>query len=180
MINRFSHISLIRLAGLIIWLSLSVPFVMKVFIDPQWLNSKSILWLLSHLSFGIGFIILTKHLGHEKLNKDEWVLLFAMIAVIYIINWSTISMSGMFYSLIIAILLPWIMSVKQGVLILILQNLLLAWQLFADMQYWEEFESMQAGRVILQFYWIGISSFSYVLSLVAFRQQNAKEELRKM
>ncbi|HOP22440.1 MAG TPA: sensor histidine kinase [Gammaproteobacteria bacterium] len=180
MINRFSHISLIRLAGLIIWLSLSVPFVMKVFIDPQWLNSKSILWLLSHLSFGIGFIILTKHLGHEKLNKDEWVLLFAMIAVIYIINWSTISMSGMFYSLIIAILLPWIMSVKQGVLILILQNLLLAWQLFADMQYWEEFESMQAGRVILQFYWIGISSFSYVLSLVAFRQQNAKEELRKL
>ncbi|MEZ5495621.1 MAG: sensor histidine kinase [Gammaproteobacteria bacterium] len=180
MINRFSHISLIRLAGLIIWLSLSVPFVMKVFIDPQWLNSKSILWLLSHLSFGIGFILLTKHLGHEKLNKDEWVLLFAMIAVIYIINWSTISMSGMFYSLIIAILLPWIMSVKQGVLILILQNLLLAWQLFADMQYWEEFESMQAGRVILQFYWIGISSFSYVLSLVAFRQQNAKEELRKL
>ena len=180
MINRFSHISLIRLAGLIIWLSLSVPFVMKVFIDPQWLNSKSILWLLSHLSFGIGFIILTKHLGHEKLNKDEWVLLFAMIAVIYIINWSTISMSGMFYSLIIAILLPWIMSVKQGVLILILQNLLLAWQLFADMQYWEEFESMQAGRVILQFYWIGISSFSYILSLVAFRQQNAKEELRKL
>ena len=103
-----------------------------------------------------------------------------MIAVIYIINWSTISMSGMFYSLIIAILLPWIMSVKQGVLILILQNLLLAWQLFADMQYWEEFESMQAGRVILQFYWIGISSFSYILSLVAFRQQNAKEELRKL
>lgn len=176
MINRFSHISLIRLAGLFIWLSLSVPFVLS----SDWLDSKSILWLLSHISFGIGFIILTRHLGHEKLAKDEWALLFAMIAVIYIINWSTISMSGMFYSLIIAILLPWIMTVKYGVAILILQNVLIAWQMFADLQYLEDFKNMPLGRVILQFYWIGISSFSYILSLVAYRQQNAKEELRKL
>lgn len=161
-------------------MSLSVPVVMKIVIDPDWMNSKSILWLLSHISFGIGFLILTKHLGHDSLKRDDWVLLFAMLAVIYIINWSTISMSGIFYSLIITILLPWIMSVRHGVAILILQNVLLAWQLFADVYYWEEFENMDNGRLILQFYWIGISSFSYILSLVAYRQQNAKEELRKL
>ena len=72
-----------------------------MFLDENWLHSQSILWFVSHMSFGLGFIILTKHLGHAKLIKDEWILLFAMIAVIYIINWSTISFTGIFYFLII-------------------------------------------------------------------------------
>ncbi len=180
MIYRFSHILLIRLAGMIIWLSLSAPLLVKLILDVDWLNSQSILWLLSHISFGIGFIIITKHLGQYQLALDEWVLLFAMIAVIYIINWSTFSMNGIFYSLIIAILLPWIMSVIQGVIVLILQNSLIGWQLFLNIQNLPEFENMQVDSVILLFFWIGISAFSYVLSLVACRQQNAKEELRKL
>lgn len=180
MIYRFSHILLIRLAGLIIWLSLSAPLLLKVFIDDNWLNSQSILWLLSHLSFGIGFIILTKHLGHGKLAFDEWVLLFAMIAVVYIINWSTFSLNGLFYSLIIVILLPWIMKIVHGVVVLLLQNLLIGWQLYLNIQNSPDFENMQVDSVLMLFFWFGISSFCYVLSLVASRQQNAKEELRKL
>jgi signal transduction histidine kinase len=119
-------------------------------------------------------------LGHGKLAMQEWVLLFAMIAVIYIINWSTFSMNGIFYSLIISILLPWIMSVRQGVFVLVMQNSLIGWQMFLNLQNLSEFENMQVDSVILLFFWVGISSFSYVLSLVASRQQNAKEELRKL
>lgn len=180
MIYRFSHILLIRLAGLIIWLSLSAPLVVKLILDESWLNSNDILWFLSHISFGIGFIILTKHLGHGKLKFDEWVLLFAMIAVIYIINSSTISMYGIFYSLIISILLPWLMTVRDGVFVLLIQHALISWQLFSGLQNFAETENMQIDSMSLLFFWIGISSFSYVLSLVAFRQQSAKEELRKL
>lgn len=180
MIYRFSHILLIRLAGLIIWLSLSAPLIFKIIVDSEWLNPQSILWLISHVSFGLGFIILTKHLGQAKLVLEEWFLLFAMISVIYIINWSTFSISGIFYSLIISILLPWLMSVRLGVTLLIAQNILIGWQMFLEIMNTSEIENMEFNSVNLLFSMFGISSFSYVLSLIACRQQNAKEELRKL
>jgi signal transduction histidine kinase len=181
MIYRFSHIQLIRLAGLFIWLSLSVPLVLKIIMSPEWLNSQSILWLLAHIAFGAGFLIITRNLGHLKLEFNEWVLLFAMIAVIYIVNWSTASMNGIIYSLIIVILLPWIMPVKQGVFVLILQNALIGWQLWIYSKNFSDVPGVdQIDSIILEFFSLGISAFSYILSLVACRQQNAKEELRKL
>jgi len=180
MIYRFSHILLIRLAGLIIWLSLSAPLIFKIVVDSDWLNTQSILWLISHISFGVGFIILTKRLGQADLLLDEWFLLFAMIAVIYIVNWSTFSINGVFYSLIISILLPWLMNVKLGIALLLVQNILIGWQMFVEIEKTSEFANMPFSSVNLLFLMFGISSFSYVLSLVACRQQNAKEELRKL
>jgi signal transduction histidine kinase len=180
MIYRFSHIILIRLAGLFIWLSQSAPLVIKIFHTENWVNSQSVLWLLSHIAFGIGFIILTKNIGHKKFGVDEWVLLIAMIAVIYIINWSTFSINGVFYSLIIAILLPWIMSVRLGVFILALQSFLIGWQLFAGIKSSSEFALEQLDSIFFLVFLMGLSAFSYVMSLVGSRQQNAKEELRKL
>lgn len=180
MIYRFSHISLFRLAGLFIWLSLTIPIVAKIYLDDNWLNSYSILWFLSHVSFGIGFLILTRNLGQSKLTIDEWILLLAMIAVIYIINWSTFSITGLFYSLIITILLPWLMSVYQGLIILVLQNILIAWQMFSGHDELVKYDSYQFDNLFFIFFWLGISAFSYVLSYVGFKQQNAKEELRKL
>lgn len=180
MIYRFSHILLIRLAGLFIWMSLSAPLIVKMFFEDDWINSRSILWLVSHVAFGLGFIILTKKLGHAKLAIDEWTLLIAMIAVIYIINWSTFSMNGIFYSLIIAILLPWIMNIIQGITVLLIQNIFIGWQIYVDIHNLSDYKDLHAESIIFVFFWIGISAFSYVLSLVASRQQNAKEELRKL
>lgn len=180
MIYRFSHILLIRLAGLIIWLILSIPLVITAFLNADWLNSQSVLWFASHLSFGIGFIILTKNLGHGNLLKKNWVLLFAMIAVVYIINWSTQSVTGIFYFLIISILLPWLMSIKHGVLILIIQYFLIGWQQYTVKSRLDDLETMPLDTFILLLLMFGISIFSFVLSLIACRQQNAKEELRKL
>ncbi|HFC30690.1 MAG TPA: hypothetical protein ENJ44_06585, partial [Oceanospirillales bacterium] len=78
MIYRFSHIHLIRLAGLFIWLSQTIP----LFFNTNWHDSQSWLWLTSHIAFGIGFLILTKNIGHKKPEYDDWILLFAMITVI--------------------------------------------------------------------------------------------------
>jgi len=178
MIYRFSHILLIRLAGFFIWLSLSVPLILTMFLDSNWLNSQSILWLVAHLAFGLGFIILTKHLGHAKLTIEEWTLLIAMISVIYIINWSTVTINGIVYSLIIVILLPWLMSIKQGVLVLLAQNIIIGVQFYMGLPNISQTSKVE-GTIIL-FFWIGLSAFSYVISLVACRQQNAKEELRKL
>ena len=180
MTYRFSHILLIRLAGLIIWMILSIPLVISIVLGEEWLNSQSILWLASHLSFGVGFIIITRYLGHIRLVKKEWFLLLAMIAVIYIINWSTLSVTGLFYFLIIAILLPWLMNVKQGLFVLISQFFLISWQQYSSRDSIKEIDNMPIGTVVLLLLMFGISAFSYVLSLIACRQQNAKEELRKL
>ena len=180
MIYRFSHIFLIRLAGLIIWLVLSVPLIITIVLNPDWLNSQSILWLAAHLYFGIGFITLTKNLGQGKLLIKEWVLLFAMMAIVYIINWSTQSVTGIFYFLIIAILLPWLMTIKQGVLVLVVQYSLIGWQQYVTTIPAKGIETTPLSSFILLLLMFGISVFSFVLSLIACRQQNAKEELRKL
>ena len=171
---------LIRLAGMLIWLSQSASLVIKMMMDDQWLNAQSILWLASHLSFGVGFILITKHLGNKKLKFDDWLLLLSMIAVIYIINWSTFSINGIFYSLIIAILLPWIMTVKQGFIVLAVQNILIGVQLFYGSHNSSDINSIQFESLIFLIYLIGLSAFSYVMSLLGSRQQDAKEELRKL
>jgi signal transduction histidine kinase len=180
MIYRFSHIQLIRLAGLFIWLSQSAPLIIKILVDENWVSSQSVLWLISHIAFGIGFIILTKNIGHKKLALDEWVLLFAMISVIYIINWSTFSINGIFYSIIIAIILPWILTVKTGVIILSLQSFLIGWQMFSGHKTIEGVENTSLEGIIFLVFFLGLSAFSYVMSLLGSRQQNAKEELRKL
>jgi signal transduction histidine kinase len=180
MINRFSHISLIRLAGLIIWLILSIPLVITIILNSHWFNSKSILWLASHLTFGLGFLVLTKALGQGNIKNKEWLLLFALMAVTFIINWSTASVTGVFYFLILTILLPWLMSIRNGTLVLVIQFILIAWQQFTINQHLTDYQNMPLGTYILLLLMFGISIFSYVLSLIAFRQQNAKEELRKL
>lgn len=180
MIYRFSHILLIRLAGFIIWLILSIPLIITIALNNDWLNSQSILWFASHISFGLGFFTLTKNLGHRNLVNKEWILLFAMMAVIYIINWSTQSIAGIFYFLIISILLPWLMTVRQGILVLSLQYLLLSWQQYIVKSPISEYENIPMGTFVLLLLMFGISIFSFVLSLIACRQQNAKEELRKL
>lgn len=181
MIYRFSHIRLMRLAGLLIWLSLSVPLIINWFLTDDWFNSQRVLWVISHLSFGVGFFILTRNLGHQKLVLKEWALLLAMLAVVFIINFSTASMNGVVYSMIIAILLPWIMPVKQGVVVLVLQNIFIVLQMLGNINESPPDEVIHTmDRVIFIFFSFGISAFSYILSLVASRQQTAKEEFRKL
>ncbi len=177
MFYRFSHINLIRLAGLVIWLSVSVPLLFVLFRNGMAVDTRTAVWLGSHLTFGWFFWLLTRELGSYHLDARSWSMLAALITMVFVINWATASAMGVLYALIISVLLPWILANRLSLLILLLQNTVTGWQLFTH--------SIGADATVLDktlfiFLFAGFSLFSYIISLVARRQQNAKEELRKL
>jgi len=177
MIYRFSHINLIRLAGLVIWISVSVPLVFVLFRSGLALNTKTLVWLCCHLAFGAIFWVLTRKLGSYQLSGRSWLLLMALLFMVFAINWATGSAMGVLYALIVSVLLPWILENRLSLLILLMQNSVIGWQLFTH-SIGEEASLMD--KTLFIFLFVGFSLFSYIISLVARRQQNAKEELRKL
>ncbi len=177
MIYRFSHINLIRLAGLVIWLSVSVPLIFVLVRSGFASGLKTLIWLGCHLAFGVIFWVLTQKLGSYRLSGRSWLLLIALLLMVFTINWATGSAMGVLYALIVSVLLPWILENRLSLLILLIQNSVIGWQLFT---YSIGDETSLLDKTLFIFLFVGFSLFSYIISLVARRQQHAKEELRKL
>lgn len=177
MIYRFSHINLIRLAGLVIWISVSVPLVFVLVQSGLALDWKTLVWLCCHLAFGAIFWVLTQKLGSYQLSGRSWLLLMALLFMVFTINWATGSAMGVLYALIVSVLLPWILENRLSLLILLMQNSVIGWQLFTHSI---GDETSLLDKTLFIFLFVGFSLFSYIISLVARRQQHAKEELRKL
>ncbi len=172
MVYRYSHIKLIRLAGLIIWFSLSVP----LFLHFEIFNSPFIVYLSAHLGFGLVFWAITHNIGQISFKLKAWASVSLLAFVVILIDQVTNSAIGIVYALIISVLLPWFFSIKESLSILLAINILLALQF----QFIGEISSNPLVHYMLFFVYLGASAFSFIISLVAFRQQNAKEELRML
>jgi len=171
-VYRYSHIKLIRLAGLIIWLSLSFP----LFLQYDSFNQTFNIYLASHVIFGLVFWFVTYNIGQMSFKLKAWLSVIILVVVVLIINHILDTAMGIFYALIISVLLAWLFPVKESLILLFLYNLLIGIQF----SYLGSELDNRAQSYVLFFVYLGFSVFSYIISLVAFRQQNAKEELRML
>ena len=105
-----------------------------------------------------------------------WLSVIILVVVVLIINHILDTAMGIFYALIISVLLAWLFPVKESLILLFLYNLLIGIQF----SYLGSELDNRAQSYVLFFVYLGFSVFSYIISLVAFRQQNAKEELRML
>lgn len=172
MVYRYSHIKLIRLAGLIIWLSLSIP----LFLQYETFNQTFNVYLAAHLSFGLVFWFVTNKIGQINFKLKAWLSIILLVLLVLVINHITDSATGIFYALIISVLLAWLFPVKQSLLVLFIYNILIGLQF----NYLGSELGNKASQFVLFFIYLGVSIFSFIISLVAYRQQNAKEELRML
>jgi len=167
---RYSHIQLIRLAGLIIWLSLSIPLVLHF----ESFSRFFIIYTLAHISFGLVFWLATLNFRHGAQKINAWIAIGLMVFFVLVINYITDSAFGIFYALIISVLLPWLFPVSTALLALACYNLLIGLQ-FGYIG--NELEN-NTFHYVLFFVYLGVSIFSFIISLVAFKQQYDKEQLR--
>lgn len=172
MVYRYSHIKLIRLAGLIIWLSLSV----LLFLQFENFNPDYNAYLTSHVLFGLVFWFVTNNIGQMSFKLKAWLSIVILIALVLVIDHVTDSAAGVLYALIISVLLAWLFPVKQSLFLLFICNLLIGLQF----SYIGDDLENRSQYYVLYFIYFGVSVFSYIISLVAFKQQNAKEELRML
>jgi len=171
-VYRYSHINLIRLAGLIIWLSLSIPF----FLQFETFNQTFNVYLMSHIFFGLVFWFVTNNIGQMSFKLKAWLSIIILTGLVLLINHINGSVIGIFYALIISVLLAWLFPVRQSLVILFVCNLLIGFQF----SYIGNDLDNHSQYYVLFFIYLGVSAFSFIISLVAFRQQNAKEELRML
>ncbi len=180
---EFNHIRLLRYASLFTYACVGIPLlqfdtVVAEMLDrgrPAWFYD---IWLGSYLAFGLVFWFLTHDMGSRnpsglrRLAQIGMLLLLNFLAIA--VGW--LSQSGLCALLlvVVSVALPWILNLRVGVAWMILQNFSLL-PLFAS---WPTYSlSLAAWQAIM---YLGISATTFVTSLIAKQQAEAREDQRRL
>ncbi|HLF29986.1 MAG TPA: sensor histidine kinase [Xanthomonadales bacterium] len=173
--SQFKPMELLRYAGLFTWICASVPLLLMPFISATPLDREHYVgWWVLHLIFGLTYWNQVREL---PIRSPLWHrLLIVLVLTFCALGVSVMARSGLggILLLIIAGLLPWMLSMAPAMGWLLGQNVLLALTIstipgvrFAD-------AALTAGL------FLGISLFAFMSSVVALRQHAARDELRKV
>jgi signal transduction histidine kinase len=173
--DYFKPTELLRYAGLFTWVCTSVPLLLLPFISTTVLvRDNYVGWWALHLIFGFTYWNQVREL---PVRSPLWHrLLIVLVLTFSALGVSVMAQSGLggILLLIIAGLLPWLLSIVPAMCWLIIQNVLLALTIgtvpgvgYAD--------AALTGGLFL-----GISLFAFMSSVVALRLQAARDELRKL
>jgi len=129
-------------------------------------------WCVLQLLYGLVYWHLTRFLGRNMLTQLRLVyLLFLAVCALGITALSESSIGGILL-LVVAGLLPWMMSIVPAAVWLIAQNILLALIISSFPEVDIAYAAFVAGL------FLGISLFVFISSLAALRQNDTREELR--
>jgi len=182
---RFNHIQLLRYAGLFQYASVGTPFLRYGTIAEdlalkQLPTSYAHLWLACYIVFGVVYWYLTRDLGERRPTPlrrvVQIVLLLVLNATVVAIGWFSQGGIGALLLAVIAVVLPWLLSLRIAVAWMVLQNFSLV-PVFASIR--EPVFSL--GDAFLQSsLYFGFIALAFVTSLVTKRQAEAREEQRRL
>jgi signal transduction histidine kinase len=173
--GKHRPIDLLRYTGLFAWLCASIPlFLVRFWYEVPLAMDKYLAWWLLHLLFGLTYwyqvrtLPIRSSLGHRLLTVS--VLTICALGVSMMAKTAL----GGILLLIIAGLLPWMLSAAPAVAWLIGQNILLVVVInnIPDISF---SDAAVSGGLFL-----GISLFAFMSGVVALRQQIARDALRKV
>lgn len=173
--GKYRPIELLRYAGLFLWLCAGIPMLLMRMIYPQPLSMELHLsWLLLHSLFGFMYWNLIQYLPDRTSIGHR--LLYLSVLTVSALGISAVSQSlmGGILLLIVAVMLPWMLSVVPAVCWLIGQNILLAVTLSRIPDVSLSDASMESGL------FLGISLFAFMSSVVVLRENAARDELRRV
>ncbi len=172
---RQRPIELLRYAGMFLWFCAGIPLLLMRFIFPEPLATEAyIAWFLFQGLFGLMYWNLTQYLPDR--TTLVYRVLYLAVLTVCALGISAVSQSplGGILLLIVAVLIPWMMSLNQAVAWLIAQNVLLAITINRIPEVGISDATLEAGL------FFGISLFAFMSSVVALRQNAARNELRKV
>ena len=174
-VGRFDHVDWLRFAGLFTYACVGIPLLSELSAEQQLVHpSMYVGWWASYVVFGVSYWFLTRELGTPRPLALRLPLLIAMS-----VSWAAIgyfSASGLhgILLLVIAGVLPWIMPLSWAMVWLTLDTLALI-PLFAAIPEWTWPQA--ALQSVL---YLGFTSFTFVTSLVAKGQAEARDEQRRL
>jgi signal transduction histidine kinase len=173
--GKHRPLELMRVAGLFTWFCASVPlFFMSMLRSTPLPESQFIAWGVLQVLYGMVYWHLTRYLGSNMLTQLRLIyLLFLVVCGLSITALSESAIGGILL-MIVAGLLPWMMSTIPAMIWVVSQNVLFAFILFSVL----EVDITQAAFIAGLF--LGISLFVFISSLAGLRQNDSRDELRKV
>lgn len=174
--RRIEQHELIRWAGLFTWACVAIPLVMVPFYYGEHLDLFNYgIWVTAHVAFGAAYWVIARNLGSMGLGPvTAYSLLLVMTVGALVVSFASESGLGGILILIISGLLPWMVSPRAGAGWLVGMNLGLV-PVFATLP-----DSSWLTSMLYLGLYLGYSSFTYVLSLVARRETDSRAELRQL
>jgi signal transduction histidine kinase len=171
-----THIDLLRWAGLFTYVCVGLPLLMETLSPPRGIDAAQHAgWIVSYAAFGVSYWFLTHSLNRRRRTWASWLLLLTMnVSAIAISAFSDSGLVGILV-LLIAGVLPWMLPVGWAVVWLVAQTLAMipTFALAVDGYNWL-LAALQTGL------YLGFVSFTFVTSLVAKEQTEAREEQRRL
>ncbi len=174
--SQINHIRLLRYAGLFTFLCVGIP-LLRESLAPVEARADAELagWWISYTAFGLAYWLVTRGLGTSRPSflKLFWLVMVNATAVA--ISYSSHSgLSGILF-LVIAGVLPWLLPLRAGLIWLALQNFTLVPVFIYRVQGYDWIDAiLQSGL------YLGFSGFTFVTSLVAKQQAEARDEQRRL
>ena len=178
MLGVLSHTRVLRLAGLFTWVMVGLPLAYSQFEN---LHSRgdmggwAVLLFVAYLSFGTSYYWLTRILRSDSPTSwlDRGLLLLLTISALGV---SFLSGSGLgsILMMVAAGVIPWMLSVRLGVLWLLVSQLAVAPVYYLLLRF-PLFEAVMQSLL-----YGGFSMCIFVTSLVARQQTEARDEQRRL
>jgi len=176
---NFSHIRLLRFAGLFTYLCVGTPLLTEWATDRLVLlhrpNFALLLWSVCYLVFGVLYWAVTYDLGSRRHLGLRLLGLMLMTLASLAIGWYSHSGITAMFLAVMAMVLPWLLPFWLGVLCMVLQNACLV----AVFTRFPEYPTL-ALAFLQTIIYLGICALAFVASMVASRQTDEREALRRL
>ncbi len=172
MVGSYAPIDLLKYAGLITWVAVAIPLLFHYWIYPDPLPvGLLMLWGGLQLIFGVAYWYLARQLPVRVAAWQGLSLLVLMVGSALLISYLSQTALGAILLLIVAGLLPWVLSFSGSLIWLIGQNIVLAWVI-----------SMIPGvtpgnAVLLSVIFLSVTILAFITSLVGLRNIRARNAL---
>jgi len=189
--HALNHIRLLRYAGLFTYACVGVPLISHDWMlarlnDSQGQDQLSqlqqqmrthtdvLLWAACYVVFGLVYWLLTRNLGSRRQWMIKLLGLLVLTGTAIAIGWFSQSGLSALLMIVVCVVLPWLLPLPLGVAWLVVQNLALV-PVFAS------FPGLDLGTAVLQVsIYFGFSVVTFVTSMVASQQADAREEQRRL
>lgn len=184
MLNRISHTRLLRAAGLYTWALVGIPILLNIWFLPpsrgvDELSGADVnvpMTVVAYLAFGVCYWLATGSLGSRHSRAGSQVNFFLLLvlttAAVAVGYYTQTGLSAMLL-LVLAGVLPWILSLRAAVAWLLVAHVPLVPSFMASgFSFWDAlFQST---------FYVGFSAFVLVTAYVARQQTEAREEQRRL
>jgi signal transduction histidine kinase len=178
-LSQHNHVRLLRYAGFCTYLVVGIPLLQQSLAAEDVVGTTTLIerweWFGCYALFGLGYWLITRDLGARGYSpaKLVWLVLVNLAAF----GIAFFSHSGLFGILLMVLagVLPWLLPFRPAVAWLALEYFVMVPVIVFSVAGYDWIDALLQGVLYL-----GFSGFTFVTSLVAKQQAEARDEQRRL